>query len=210
MSEKERMGMTNYIEAYAKLPTTCVSDALNGEYAMDISIKPLANYTVAGRAYTVKISKGQNKELLRAIKEAREGDVLVIDAEEDTSKAIAGDFVLGMAKTLGIKGIVTNGVIRDIEDVIELGLPVFCRGTTISAGRKSDEGYRNIPISCGGVVVNPGDIIVGDRDGVIVVPKEKEAETLEKAKQKLQQDEERERKVSTKQAIYDYIDQVLG
>lgn len=202
--------MMNYIEEYAKLPTTCISDALNGEYAMDISIKPLANEPVVGRAYTVKISKGQNKELLRAIKEASAGDVLVIDAGEDTSKAIAGDFVLGMAKTLGVKGVVTNGVIRDIEDVIALGLPVFSKGTTISAGSKSDEGYTGIPISCGGVVVNPGDIIVGDRDGVIVVPKEKEAETLEKAKKKLQQDEERERNVSTKQEIYDYIDSVLG
>ncbi|AOV06266.1 RraA family protein [Sporosarcina ureilytica] len=200
----------NYIEEYSKLPTTCISDALKGENAMDISIKPLANYKVAGRAYTVKIPKGQNKELLRAIKEASKDDVLVIDAEEDTSKAIAGDFVLGMAKTLGIKGVVTNGVIRDIEDIINLDFPVFCKGTTISAGSKSDGGYSEVPISCGGVVVNHGDIIVGDRDGVIVVPKEIEAEVLEKAKKKLQRDEERENKVSNNiDAIHKYIDTIL-
>lgn len=201
----------DYIEEYSKLPTTCVSDALNGENAMDVSIKPLANYKVAGRAYTVKIPKGQNKELLRAIKEASEEDVLVIDAEDDTSKAIAGDFVLGMAKTLGIKGVVTNGVIRDIEDVINLDFPVFCKGTTISSGSKSDDGYSKRPISCGGVVVNHGDIIVGDQDGVIVVPKEIEAETLEKAKKKLQQDEERESRVSHNiDAIHEYIESVLS
>lgn len=200
----------NYVEEFSKLPATCVSDALKGHNTMDFSIKPLSNHTISGRAHTVEIPKGQNKEVLKAIKEASEGDVLVIDAEGDTSKAIAGDFILGMAKTLGIKGVVTNGVIRDIEGIKALDFPVFCKGTTTNAGSKSDEGYSNIPISCGGVAVKQGDIIVGDRDGVAVVPKEIEAETLEKAKKKLQKDEEREARVSHDvQAIHEYIDNIV-
>ncbi|WP_379587431.1 MULTISPECIES: RraA family protein [Oceanobacillus] len=200
----------NYVDEFSKIPTTCVSDALKGNYTMDFSIKALKNNAIVGRAYTVKIPKGQNKEVLKAIKEANAGHVLVIDAEDDTSKAIAGDFILGMAKALGINGVVTNGVIRDIESIKELDFPLFCKGTTANAGSKSDEGDSNIPISCGGVTVNPGDIIVGDSDGVVVVPKELEVEVLEKAKKKLQTDADREAKVSNNvQAIYEYIDNIL-
>lgn len=200
----------DYVEVFAGVPTTSVADALNGQYTMDFSIKALSSHSLAGRAYTIKIPKGQNKEVLKAIKEASAGDVLVIDAEDDTSKAIAGDFILGMAKTLGIKGIVTNGVIRDIEGIKALDFPVFCKGTTANAGSKSDDGYSCLPISCGGVSVNQGDIVVGDSDGVVVVPKEMEAETLEKAKKKLEKDGERDASISNNvQAIHNYIDGIL-
>ena len=202
----------NYVEEFAKLPATCVSDGLAGQNAMDFAIKPLAHHhKIAGRAHTVKIPKGQNKEFLKAIREANAGDVLVVDAEDDTSKAIAGDFILGMAKTLGIKGVVTNGVVRDVEGILELDFPVFCRGTTTVAGSKSDAGYSNISISWGGVVVRQGDIIVGDRDGVVVVPKERENEVLEQAQKKLRKDEERESRVAGDiEDIYKHIDGILG
>ncbi|WP_373894236.1 RraA family protein [Virgibacillus natechei] len=201
---------TNYVEEFSYLPATAISDGLKGYNSMDFSIKPISNHTVIGRAYTVKMPKGQNKEVLKAIKEASVGDVLVIDTEDETSKAIAGDFILGMAQTLGIKGIVTNGVIRDIEGIKGLDFPVFCKGTTTNAGSKSDEGISNISVTCGGVVVEPGDIIVGDSDGVVVVPKEMEAGTLERAKKKLQKDEERDAKISNNiQAIHEYIDNIL-
>ncbi|UJL46272.1 RraA family protein [Virgibacillus sp. NKC19-16] len=200
----------NNVDEFSKLPTTAVSDGLKGYNTMDFAIKPLSNHTIAGRAYTVKMPKGQNKEVLKAIKEASVGDVLVIDTEDDTSKAIAGDFILGMAQTLGINGIVTNGVIRDIEGIKKLDFPVFCKGTTTNAGSKSDEGISNVPVTCGGVVVQQGDIIIGDTDGVVVVPREIEAETLEKAKKKVQKDDERDAKVSDNvQAIHEYIDNLL-
>lgn len=200
----------NYVEAFSKLPTTCISDGLAGQYSMDFAIKPLVSRSLAGRAYTVKLPKGQNKEVLRAIKEASPGDILVIDAGDDTSRAIAGDFILGMAKTLGIAGVVTNGVIRDIEGIKELDFPVFCKGTTTAAGSKAEEGRSNIPVSIGGVIVNPGDIIIGDQDGVVVVPQEIEKETLEKSQQKLEKDEAREAKVSGNvQEIHTYIGHML-
>lgn len=199
------------VEAFSILPTTCLSDALGGRTSMNYSIKALTSLNVTGRAYTVKISKGQNKEFLRAIKNASSDDVIVVDAEGDTNKAIAGDFVLGMAKTLGIRGVVVDGVIRDIVGAQKLNFPVFALGTTSNAGLKSEDGLLNVPISCGGVVVHNGDIIVGDRDGVVVVPQKMEDEVLIKAKEKLKKDEEREKKVANNvEEIYQYINSVIN
>lgn len=198
------------IEEFANLPATCVSDAIGGFTTMDYAIKPLSTPSVVGRALTVKITKGQNKEFLRALKNASPGNVIVVDAEGDTTRAIAGDFVLAMAKTLGIKGVVVDGVIRDIKGIQELGFPIFAKGTTANAGLKSDNGILNASISCGGVAVNNGDIIVGDNDGVVVVPQQNEKEILTKAKEKMKKDLMRDEKVTGNiEEIHKYIDSML-
>ena len=199
------------IEELSKFPATCIADALGGLTTMDYSIKPLSDQSVAGKAFTVQITKGQNKDFLRAIKEASPGDVLVVDAAGDTSRAIAGDFVLGMAKTLGIKGVVVDGVIRDIIGIQSLGFPVFTKGTTANAGLKSDSGKLNGSISCGGVAVNNGDIIIGDLDGVVVIPQEAAEGVLAKAKEKMEKDRVRDEKVSGNvDEIHKYIDSMLS
>lgn len=199
------------IKKFETIPTTCVSDALNGMNNLHASIKPLQEkYTLAGRAFTVKIPVGDNLAVLKAIRNAKPGDVLVIDAKGDTYRAIAGDFILGMAQSLGIKGIVTDGVVRDIQGIKELDFPVFCKGTTVAASGKAGIGELNEPISCGGVSINPSDIIVGDADGVVVIPNEIEEETLAKAIRKLEQDEVREKEVSGDiDAIHNYIDNMI-
>ena len=199
------------IKQFETIPTTCVSDALNGMNNLHASIKPLQEkYTLAGRAFTVKIPVGDNLAVLKAIRNAKPGDVLVIDAKGDTYRAIAGDFILGMAQSLGIKGIVTDGVVRDIQGIKELDFPAFCKGTTVAASGKAGVGELNEPISCGGVSINPGDIIVGDADGVVVIPNEIEEETLAKAIRKLEQDEVREKEVSGDiDAIHNYIDNMI-
>jgi 4-hydroxy-4-methyl-2-oxoglutarate aldolase len=195
------------LDEFSVLPTTCVSDALSGRTTMDFSIKPVAGLAVVGRAFTVKLTKGQNKEFLRALKLASNQDVIVVNAEGDTSRAIAGDFVLGMAKTLGIRGVVVDGVIRDLTETRKLNFPVFAKGTSPNAGLKSEDGMLTIPISCGGVVVNHGDIIIGDADGVVVVPKEIEQEVLVRAQEKLKKDAARERQISNHiDEIHQYID----
>ncbi|MGO4890002.1 RraA family protein [Anaerobacillus sp. MEB173] len=204
--------MTEIINQFEKIPTTCISDALQGLTNMDVSIKPLKeDYRMAGRAFTVKVPVGDNLLVLKAMKEAKPGDVLVIDIHGDTTRAIAGDFVLGMAQTLGITGVVTNGVIRDIQGIKALNFPVFCQGTTLAAGGKAGFGDMNIPISLGGTTVNPGDIIVGDADGVVVVQQHIEEEILTKSLEKLQRDETREKNISENiEAIHKYIDDMLS
>ncbi|WP_342387920.1 RraA family protein [Salinicoccus bachuensis] len=199
------------VDEFSDIPTTSASDALKGQTTMDYRIKPLTSQRVAGRAFTVKITKGQNKDFLKALKEANENDVIVVDAEGDTRRAIAGDFVVGMARTLGIQGIVVDGVIRDIEGIQALDYPVFALGTTCDAGFKAEPGVLDRPISCGGVAVTDGDIVLGDADGVVVVPKEEAEAVLEKAKQKIEKDEARDERVGNSiEEIHRYIDSMTS
>lgn len=197
---------------FQEVSTTCVSDAMEGLNNLDSSIKPLQDkYKVMGRAFTVKMSVGDNLIFLRAIREARPGDILVVDAKGDTYRAIAGDFIVGMAKTLGIKGIVVDGVIRDLEGIKRLDFPVFCKGTTVAASGKAGNGELNVPISCGGVTISPGDLIIGDGDGVVAVPQAMEREVLDKALDKLALDIKREEKVSgDREEVIKYLDHFLS
>ncbi|MCP8615920.1 RraA family protein [Salirhabdus salicampi] len=178
------------------IATTCVSDALKGLHHLDNAIKPVSDdLSVIGRAYTVNLQAGDNLLLLKGIKEARKGDVLVVDAKGYTNMASAGDFVMGLAQTLGLAGVVIDGVIRDIKGIRELNFPVFCKGSTTAASHKYGKGEINVPVSCGGTVIKPGDTIIGDADGVVCIPKGKEEEVLEAARNKEQKDIERENKV---------------
>ncbi|WP_019394160.1 RraA family protein [Priestia filamentosa] len=197
---------------FQEVSTTCVSDAMEGLNNLDSSIKPLQDkYKVMGRAFTVKMPVGDNLIFLRAIREARPGDILVVDAKGDTYRAIAGDFIVGMAKTLGIKGIVVDGVIRDLEGIKRLDFPVFCKGTTVAASGKAGNGELNVPISCGGVTISPSDLIIGDGDGVVVVPQAMEREVLDKALDKLALDIKREEKVSgDREEVIKYLDHFLS
>ncbi|MEN0659210.1 RraA family protein [Caldifermentibacillus hisashii] len=185
--------MEKWMKQFYDLPTTCISDALNGMNNLDPSIKPLQDsYKVAGRAFTVKIPAGDNTMVLKAIKEASPGDVLVVDAKGESYRAVAGDFVVSLAQKLGIAGFIVDGVIRDLIGVRSLNFPVFSKGTTVAASFKNGAGEINVPISCGGVSITPGDIIIGDADGVVVIPQADAEKVLEKALAKLKKDEQRE------------------
>jgi regulator of RNase E activity RraA len=199
--------MNDIAKQFAGIPTTSISDAMQGLGNMHSSIKPLKEeYAFAGRALTVTTPAGDNSAVLRALGIAQPGDVLVVDAKGDEARASAGDFVIGMSQTLGIAAWVVDGAIRDVVAVKKLNLPVFCRHTVIAASGKYGTGEVNVPISCGGVAVHPGDIIVGDADGVVVVPQHMAEEVLAKAKKKIAQDEEREAKISgNREAILAYL-----
>jgi 4-hydroxy-4-methyl-2-oxoglutarate aldolase len=203
--------MESIIKQFKEIPTTCISDALEGLNNMNAAIKPLkGEYKIAGRALTVKTPVGDNLAVLRAIREAQPGDIIVVDAKGDQYRAIAGDFVVGMAQTLGVGAIVVDGVIRDIEGIKKLNFPVFSRGTTVAASGKASAGEINVPISCGGTAVNPGDIIVGDADGVVVIPRSEEESVLGKSLDKMRKDEAREKKVSGNiDLIREYLDNML-
>jgi 4-hydroxy-4-methyl-2-oxoglutarate aldolase len=206
------MILENIIKEFLRVPTTCISDAMNGLNNFHNAIKPLKEeYKVAGRAFTVKIPVGENLSVLEAIYKARPGDILIVDAKGDQYRAIAGDFVVGMAQTLGIGGLVVDGVIRDIVGVKALNFPVFSRGTTVAASNKAGVGEVNVPISCGGVSVNPGDIIVGDADGVVVIPQAREKEILANSLEKMKKDEIREASISgNPEAIRKHLDHLLS
>lgn len=200
------------IDKYQNIPSTCVSDALNGLNNLDHAIKPISDeHYVLGRAFTVKLNDADNLMLLKAIKEAKSGDILVVDANGNWNRAIMGDFVAGLAKTLGLKGVVIDGVIRDKLGIKELGLPVFCKGTTTAASKKYGVGEINVPISCGNISISPGDLIIGDADGVVCVPRNKEVLILERAKEKLLKDIERDEKIIGKADLAKrYIEKLIN
>lgn len=204
--------MKNIITAFKEIPTTAISDVLNGLTNLDSAIKPLKEeYRFAGQALTVQLPINDNLAVLQAIGAANPGDVLVIDSKEDTYRAIAGDFVVGLMQTMGIEALVVDGVIRDILAIKALDFPVFSRGTTVASSGKAGVGDINLPISCGGVAVSPGDIIVGDADGVVVIPQKKAETVLIKAQEKIAKDQIREDTIAGKpEEIKKYIANMLG
>lgn len=204
--------MDTVIEQLKEVPTTAISDVLKGMNNLDPTIKPLKEtYKIAGNAYTVKLPVGDNLYLLKALKEVKPGDILVVDVKGDTYRAIAGDFVVGMMQTLEVGGLVVDGVIRDLIDIKKLNFPVFSKGTTVSSGGKTGPGEINVPISCGGASVNPDDIIVGDVDGVVVIPRDQAETVLKKAQEKEVADEKREAESGkNKETIYKYIDGMIA
>lgn len=175
---------------------------------MDPAIKPLKEeYTIAGRAFTVKLPAGDNMAVLRGIRQAKPGDILVVDAKGYLYSSAAGDFVIGLAQTLELGGIVIDGTIRDILSIKASGFPVFCKGATVACSKKIGSGEIDVPISCGGVSVFSGDIIVGDANGVSVVPQARAEELLLAAVEKMQKDEARAAAIlGNRQAAEQYID----
>ncbi|WP_068986802.1 MULTISPECIES: RraA family protein [Lysinibacillus] len=205
--------MTKVEVSFKHLPTTAISDATGGHTNLRSDIKPLADhFKITGRAVTVRLPDGENGAVLEAIRAAKEGDILVIDAKGNTNRAVAGDFVLSLAKGIGVQGVVVDGVIRDMAAIRELDFPVFSLGTTVAAGNKNGGGKVNVPIAIGGVTVRPGDYIIGDVDGVIVVPKEDAEHIVAAAEAKVKKDEIRAQEAheNGKESIIAYLDKVLA
>lgn len=205
--------MTKVEVSFKHLPTTAISDATGGHTNLRNEIKPLADhFKIAGRAITVRLPDGENGAVLEAIRAANEGDILVIDAKGNTNRAVAGDFVISLAKGIGVQGFVVDGVIRDIAAIRDLDFPVFSLGTTVAAGNKNGGGQVNVPIAIGGVTVQPGDYIIGDIDGVIVVPQEDAERIVTAAEEKVKKDEIREQEAheNGKESIIAYLDKVLA
>lgn len=161
------------IERFSRFDTTDISDAMNRLYTMSNDIKNIVNdRRLLGPACTVKVYPGDNLMVHKALDIAKPGDVVVVDAGGHKSTAVFGDLIASKAQHRGIAGFVIDGLSRDVESLREVDLPVFSIGTTPIGPLHRGPGEINFPISCGGIVVNPGDLIVADDDGVIVVRNE--------------------------------------
>jgi RraA family protein len=162
--------------------TPDISDLLNRLYAMDPAIRCLTggHHVLCGPACTVKVFPGDNLMVHKALDVAKPGDIVVVDAGGSTQNAVLGDLISTKAKHRKIAGFVVDGLVRDLPEIVPLDFPVFARGTTPIGPLHRGPGEINYPISCGGIVVNPGDLIVADAAGVIVVPREIAFELLER------------------------------
>ena len=137
---------------------------------------------MAGTAVTVRSRGGDNLTYLRALEFCRAGDVLVIDAGGDLNNAVIGGILTFYAASIGMAGIVIDGAIRDVAEIRSRDFPVYARGVTHRGPYKDGPGEINVAVSVGGMVVNPGDIVVGDQDGALAIPQEDAATVIEKAR----------------------------
>lgn len=162
------------LDAFRDVPTGWLVDAMDGRGAMDAAIKPLADVQgmrrFVGLALTCWYGPNDNLALMAAIAEAEAGEVIVAASEGFTGAAMAGDLATGMARNRGVAALVTDGMVRDRDGVIAVGLPVFCRGVTPNSCVRSGPGTVGLPVVAGGVPVATGDLVLGDADGVVVVP----------------------------------------
>ncbi|MEO5700132.1 MAG: RraA family protein [Casimicrobiaceae bacterium] len=155
---------------FAKASTGWTVDANGRRGALDFRIHPITAATrFSGTALTVRTRARDNLAPYAALAYARPGDVLVIATDGYAEASVAGDVLLGMAKNAGIVALVTDGLVRDIAGLDAVGIPVFALGLTPNSPHKDGPGDIGLPITIGGVIVNPGDIVVGDADGVVVV-----------------------------------------
>jgi RraA family protein len=161
------------MRGFASFPTPDISDQLNRLYAVNPGIRCLTSDThrVCGPACTVKVFPGDNLMVHKALDVIEPGDVIIVDAGASSMNAVLGDLISTKARHRGAAGFVIDGLVRDLQTIQELGdFPVFARGTTPIGPLHRGPGEINFPICCGGVVVNPGDLVVGDAMGVVNVP----------------------------------------
>ncbi len=169
-----------------------LADVAGRRGTMHGRIAPLApTMRLAGPAFTVEVRAGDNLMIHAALALARPGDVLVIDGKGDRSCALMGSIMMNACRQLGLAGVVIDGAVRDTEELVELGFPVYAAGANPNGPTKFVPGRINWPISCGGVSVRPGDLVVGDADGVIVVERERVASLLAPAAQKVRDERTR-------------------
>jgi RraA family protein len=161
------------MQGYLQFPTPDISDLLNRLYAVDPQIRVLTapHHRVCGPALTVKVFPGDNLMVHKALDVLEPGDVVIVDAGGSHMNAVLGDLISTKARHRGAQGFVIDGLVRDLQSIQELvDFPVFARGTTPIGPLHRGPGEINYPICCGGVVVNPGDLVVGDAMGVVIVP----------------------------------------
>lgn len=143
------------------------------------------NKPLVGTAFTVKVPSGDNLAAQMALDYAKPGDIIVIDGAGYTDRALVGGMMLAYAEERKLGGFVVNGAVRDIDDIMNSPLPVFAKAATPLGPYRDGPGEVNVPVVCGGQVVMPGDILVGDADGIVVIPQRDAAEVLEAARQNL-------------------------
>lgn len=179
---------------------------------MDSGIKPAFRAKVTGQALTVQLSQGDLVDPLKALEMGQAGDVIVVDAGGDLNTSVCGGLMGGLAINRGIRGMVIDGAGRDTDELEEINWPIWTRaitprGThTMFSGRK-EELSINVPVQCGGVVVNPGDFIVADLMGVTVIPLEKAEEVVKLAQEQAEREEETRKWVAQGKTVEDLLNE---
>jgi RraA family protein len=174
------------VEAAAHYQAAILADVAGRRGTLHGRVKPLsAKMNVAGPAVTVEVRPGDNLAIHAALSIAKPGDVIVVDGKGDLSCALIGEIMAAQAKASGIAGIIIDGAVRDSHELANGDYPIFAAGLNPCGPTKSVAGRVNAPISAGGTAIHPGDLVVGDADGVVVIPRNYVARIIELAQKKL-------------------------
>jgi 4-hydroxy-4-methyl-2-oxoglutarate aldolase len=192
--------------------TGFVVDCLGGSGAMDAAIKVVNDNrpSFCGVAVTCDAGPADNLAVFGALEIATAGDVLVISTGAYAGCAVIGDLVLGMAKNRGVVASVTDGYVRDIDGINEVGLPCYAAGVTPNSPARNGPGTAGLPVMTGGLKVESGDVVVGDKDGVVVVPREQLDAVLKRLPEVLEAEAELDAKVKAGLELPDFVTGLLS
>lgn len=180
------------VEALRGLPTSVIGDVMGGRLVGTTALRPVNRSPVStcGNAFTVRVRAGDNLLIHKALDLLQPGDVLVVDGEGDVSRALVGEIMMTTAHVRGAIAFVMDGAIRDVDAFEEQSFPCWARGVSLRGPYKDGPGSINVPVVVGGMLVNPGDIVVGDSDGIVAVPAALASEVAIKAREKVRHEQE--------------------
>lgn len=175
------------VQAYKGLPVANISDCMTRMTAGGSRLRPMhkSGY-LAGPALTVKCRPGDNLMIHKALSMAQRGDVIVVDAGGDLTNSLFGEIMVATAVATGVAGVVLNGAVRDSEEIGQGTFPLYAAGVTHRGPYKDGPGEINVPIAIDGMVIHPGDLVVGDADGLLCVPFEQAEEILAATHKKME------------------------
>ncbi|MBD5431012.1 RraA family protein [Lactobacillus agrestimuris] len=200
------------VKGFSKIPASNTADCMERNCAMNPRVKLMSNpdHEMVGPAFTVHTRAGDNLAIYAALRYCQEGDVIVIDDEGDNTRSLIGEVMMSYLRDQKkIAGIVIDGPIRDIDNLQTWNLPIYARSTTPGGPYKEGPGELNVPVSCGNVSVNPGDIILGDSDGVICIPRKDAPDILPKAQEFHKKDNEKAIAFSRGEVDLSWVDETL-
>jgi RraA family protein len=199
------------IAAFRGLPSSVIGDVM-GRMPGSVGLAPVNRSPVemVGNAVTVRVRAGDNLLIHKALTMLEAGDVLLVDSEGDISRALVGELMMTSAKRRGCVGFVMDGAIRDVDAFESAKFPCYARGVTPRGPYKEGPGSINVPVVIGGMVVNPGDIIVGDSDGIVAIPAADAARIAKAALEKLETEKKTLAEINSGTYSTAWIDQALG
>lgn len=177
---------TELMEGFRNIPTSNINDEMNRMFNMSAAICPINHVkSFVGPAFTVKVPIGDNLMIHKAMDMIRPGDVLIVDGAGAEDRSLAGEIMMTFMEKKGVAAVVVDGSLRDSDALSQMNMPIYCRAITPQGPYKNGPGEIGLPVSCGGLVVFPGDIIVGDPDGIVVIRPDDAKEVLLAAQKKV-------------------------
>jgi len=190
------------VQEAAALPAAILADVYGRRGTLSGRIAALSPaMKVAGPALTVEVRPGDNLMIHAALAIARPGDVIIVDGKADQTCALIGEIMVSQAVAIGVAGMVLDAAVRDVEALRAKGFPIFSFGFNPCGPTKRVSGRVNYPISIGGITVNPGDLVLGDADGVVVIERERVAETIELGRRKVADESKRLKSIARRENL---------